>query len=91
MQRSTISATTSSTRAGSSERASPSTRQRSGTTLVDPVPPRTEPTLAVVWSSIRPSGIEAMASAAASTALRPSSGRMPAWAALPKNEASSRK
>jgi hypothetical protein len=50
-----------------------------------------EPTLAVVWSSIRPSGIAATATAAASTALRPSSGRMPAWAAFPRKLASMRK
>ena len=79
-----------SARAGSSERASAASRQRSGTTLVVPTPPCTEPTLAVVSGSIRPSGIAAIARAAASTALWPSSGRMPACAALPWNSASIR-
>ncbi len=38
---------------------------------------------AVVSSSIRPSGIFIIASAAAMTALMPSSGATPAWAATP--------
>ena len=84
-------ATTSSTRAGSSERVSASSRQRSGTMLVEPAPPWIEPTLAVVCSSIRPSGIAAIAWAAARIAERPSSGRMPAWAARPWKSAAMRK
>ena len=86
-----IRATSDSTFSGSTERASASSRARSGTTFVEPAPPETEPTLAVVSSSMRPSGIAAMARAAASTALRPSSGRSPAWAARPWNSAPTRK
>ncbi len=46
--------------------------------------------LAVVSSSSRPSCIAATARAAATTALRPSSGAMPACAAVPRNSASMR-
>ena len=81
------SATTVSARAGSSERTSASSRQRSGTTLVEPAPPWMEPTFAVVSSSMRPCGMAWTAWAAASTAERPSSGRTPAWAARPRNSA----
>ena len=66
-------------------------RQRSGTTFVDPTPPSIDPTLAVVWSSIRPWGMAFSAWAAARIALRPASGRMPACAARPWNSALSRK
>ena len=83
--------TTSSTRLGSSERASARMRQRSGTMFVEPAPPWIEPTLAVVCSSIRPSGMCAIAWAAARIAERPASGRMPAWAARPWNSAARRK
>ena len=57
--------TTSSTRLGSSERVSASRLQRSGTMFVLPAPPWIEPTLAVVCSSMRPSGMCAIAWAAA--------------------------
>ena len=86
-QRSTISATRLSTVASLSERASATNQQCSGTTFVPPTPPAIVPTLAVVSSSRRPSGIAAIALAAARIALRPSSGRMPAWAAAPRNAA----
>ena len=66
-------------------------RQRSGTTFVLPTPPWIEPTLAVVCSSIRPSGIAATAWAAARIAERPASGRMPACAARPWKSAAMRK
>jgi len=86
-QRSTISATSASTAASLSERASASNQQCSATTFVPPTPPAMVPTLAVVSSSIRPCGISAMALAAATIALRPASGRMPAWAAAPRKAA----
>ena len=66
------------------------TSSASLTTAPSMQPPETEPTLAVVSSSMRPSGIAAIASAAATIALRPSSGRMPAWAAWPWNSAPTR-
>src|SRR3712207_2936369 len=65
-------ATTSSMRPASSERASARSSARSGTTLVEPTPPCSDPTLAVVSASIRPSGIAATASEAARTADRKS-------------------
>ena len=70
-------------------RASPSTRQWAATTF-DAVPPLITPTLVVVSSSSRPSVIDATAAAAAAIALRPSSGRMPAWASTPSNSATIR-
>ena len=70
-------------------RASPSIRQRPGTTL-EAVPPSITPTFAVVSASSRPSFIAAIAAAAAAIALRPSSGRIPAWASAPSNSATSR-
>jgi hypothetical protein len=76
--------------ASDSERASASTVQRSGTTFVLRPPPWIEPTFAVVSVSMRPSRIPATAFAAATTALRPASGRMPAWAAWPRKRASRR-
>jgi hypothetical protein len=87
---STISLTIASTFASTSDRVSASTRQRSGTTLVDALPPSTRPTLTVVSSSIRPSRIATTPRAAAAIALRPSSGRIPAWAAVPWKSASMR-
>ena len=77
-----MSVTTVSTRSSSRPRASASIRQRSGTTFVA-VPPVIVPTFAVVSASSRPSRMAATARAAATIALRPSSGRMPAWAARP--------
>ena len=77
------------TLAGSWLRASPATAQRSATTL-GAVPPRRTPMFAVVSSSSRPRRIAATARAAATTALRPSSGAMPACAAVPRNSASMR-
>ncbi len=68
-------------------RASPRSSQRSGTTL-GALPPLMIPTLAVVSSSTRPRRMAATARAAASTALRPACGSMPAWAATPVNTAS---
>ena len=70
-------------------RASSSTTQRSATTFAD-VPPSMRPTLAVVSASSLPICIAATARAAAAIALRPASGRMPAWAARPRKLASSR-
>ena len=55
------------------------------------LPPAIEPTFTVVSSSTRPSRIEQIARAAARIAERPSSGRMPACAATPRNLASMRK
>jgi hypothetical protein len=55
-------------RDGSMLRASPSTRQRLGTTFVA-VPPSILPTFAVVSSSRRPSSIAAIAAAAAAIEL----------------------
>ena len=74
------------TLASSRLRASPEMTQRSATTL-GAVPPATTPMLAVVSSSRRPSRIAATARAAATMALRPSSGAMPACAACPLNSA----
>ena len=55
------------------------------------VPPRWPPsmrlTFAVVSASIRPRRIAPIARAAASIALRPSSGRTPACAAVPRKSA----
>ena len=62
--------------------------QRSDTTFVA-VPPRIVPMFAVVSASMRPSGMRAIARAAASMALRPASGTMPACAVRPTNVASS--
>jgi len=67
-------------------RASHSRRHRSGTTFVA-VPPLTTPTFAVVSSSMRPTGMAAVARAAATIAERPFSGSMPACAARPWNSA----
>ena len=86
---STIEPTTSPARASSRLRASSTTWQRSATTL-PALPPSISPTLAVVASSMRPSAIAATAFAAAAIALRPTSGRIPAWAAAPRNWSSSR-
>ena len=58
-------------------------------TMFRAVPPRMRPTLALVTSSIRPSGMSAIARAAATIAERPSSGYMPACAARPWNVDSS--
>ena len=56
------------------------------------VPPEIVPDVdGACCSSRRPSRIEAIARAAARIALRPSSGRMPACAAAPRNAASTRK
>ena len=60
----------------SCERASPTSRQESGTTFAA-VPPSITPMFAVVSSSIRPSFISEIARAAAAIAERPSSGNMP--------------
>jgi hypothetical protein len=54
------------------------------------LPPSMSPTLAVVSASSRPSRMAAIALAAATTALRPASGRTPAWAARPRNSATIR-
>ena len=70
-------------------RASAVIEQRSATTLVA-VPPSMVPMLAVVSGSMRPSGMRAIARAAARMALRPTSGAMPAWAARPTKVASIR-
>ena len=67
----------SSARPASTLRASASTRQRPATTF-GARPPPIVPTFAVVSSSIRPRSIVAIAAEAASMALRPASGRMPA-------------
>ena len=77
------------TRALSWPRTSASIRHRSGTTFVA-VPPAIVPTFAVVSASRRPSSIAAIARAAATIALRPSSGRTPACAARPRTIASIR-
>ena len=87
VQASTIAPIVSLARSSSRLRASPSIRQWPGTTL-EAVPPAITPTLAVVSSSSRPSSIAAIAAAAASIALRPSSGRIPACASVPSNSAS---
>ena len=84
------SATIASALTGSSERASPRIVQRPGTTFVPPWPPEIVPMFAVVSASIRPSRIAAIARAAASIALRPSSGRIPACACVPRKSASIR-
>ena len=87
MQASTIGADRRGRRArSSSERASPSIRQRPATTF-EADPPAITPTFAVVSSSSRPSSIAPIAAAAASIALWPSSGRIPAWASMPSNSA----
>ena len=75
--------------AGSWLRASPATTQRSATTF-EALPPFTTPMFAVVSSSMRPSRIAPMARAAATMALRPLSGAMPACAATPWNSAVTR-
>ena len=61
--------------------------QASGTTFVARPPP-IAPTLAVVASSMRPSGMASTAAAAMAMADTPSSGATPAWAALPRKRAS---
>ncbi len=65
-------------------------RQRSGTTFVPATPPWICATFSVVSSSMRPVRIAAIAFAAATIALRPSCGRIPAWAARPISSASQR-
>ena len=67
----------------SSDRHSAVTAHSSATTLVAE-PPVIVPMLAVVTGSIRPSGMAAMARAAAVIALRPCSGWIPACAAVPR-------
>jgi hypothetical protein len=86
---SVIAPITSAARLSSMLRASPSKRHRPGTMLVA-VPPSITPTLAVVSSSSLPSSISAIADAAATIALRPSSGRIPECASAPTNSAASR-
>jgi len=86
---STICDTSSPARSWSRLRASSSTEHVSATTFTA-VPPSIRPTFAVVCSSIRPSSSEAIALAAASIALRPSSGRIPAWAEAPRKRPSIR-
>ncbi len=89
MQASVIEAIASDARAGSRLRASASISHSPGTTLVA-VPPEIVPTFAVVSSSRRPSFISEIAAAAAAIALRPSSGRIPAWASAPSKRAARR-
>ena len=51
--------------------------------MLPAMPPEMRPTFAVVAASMRPSGMSAIARAAATTALRPSSGAIPACDARP--------
>ena len=67
-------------------RASASIVQLPATTF-GAVPPEILPTFVVVSSSMRPRSIVAIAAEAASIALRPASGRIPACASIPRNSA----
>ena len=73
-------------RSAKSERHSPASAHASGTTFVAQ-PPEIVPMLAVVASSMRPSGIAPTAAAAMAMADAPFSGSTPACAARPEKRA----
>src|SRR4029453_13672736 len=72
-----MSATSVSTAASLSERASASNQQCSATTFVPPTPPAIVPTLAVVSSSLRPCGMSAVPRAAGAGGPAPAPGDGP--------------